>query len=102
MAISYKPKTASAIDVAILDWKTREVHNLTQEKTKDHVWGGTFWSPDGKYIYATRSDAGFNDSDVYRIDVATGASENLTPHQGQNRSSVSSVSPGRSHVADYL
>jgi dipeptidyl aminopeptidase/acylaminoacyl peptidase len=93
MAISYKPKTASAIDVAILDWKTREVHNLTQEKTKDHVWGGTFWSPDGKYIYATRSDAGFNDSDVYRVDVATGASENLTPHQGQNRSSISAVSP---------
>ncbi len=93
MAISYKPKTASAIDVAILNWKTREVHNLTQEKTKNHVWGGTFWSPDGKYIYATRTDAGFNDSDVYRVDVATGASENLTPHQGQNRSSVSAVSP---------
>jgi|HubBroStandDraft_4_1064222.scaffolds.fasta_scaffold01338_4 dipeptidyl aminopeptidase/acylaminoacyl peptidase len=93
MAISYKPKTASAIDVAILDWKTREVHNLTQEKTKDHVWGGAFWSPDGKYIYATRADAGFNNSDVYRVDVATGASENLTPHQGQNRSSVSAVSP---------
>ncbi|MGB8542451.1 MAG: S9 family peptidase [Candidatus Acidiferrales bacterium] len=92
MAISYKPKTASAIDVAILDWKTRDVHNLTQEKTKDHVWGGALWSPDGKFIYATRSDAGFNDSDVYRVDVATGASENLTPHQGQNRSSVSSVS----------
>jgi dipeptidyl aminopeptidase/acylaminoacyl peptidase len=93
MAISYKPKTASAIDVAILDWKTHDVHNLTQEKTKDHVWGGTFWSPDGKYIYATRADAGFNDSDVYRVDVATGASENLTLHQGQNRSSVSSASP---------
>jgi dipeptidyl aminopeptidase/acylaminoacyl peptidase len=93
MAISYKPKTASAIDVAILDWKTHEVHNLTQEKTKDHIWGGAFWSPDGKYIFATRSDAGFNDSDVYRVDVTTGASENLTPHQGQNRSSLSSVSP---------
>src|ERR1700728_1743494 len=93
MAISYKPKTSSAIDIAILDWKTREVHNLTQEKTKDHIWGGAFWSPDGKFMYATRSDAGFNDSDVYRVDVTTGASENLTPHQGQNRSSVSSVSP---------
>jgi dipeptidyl aminopeptidase/acylaminoacyl peptidase len=93
MAISYKPKTSSATDVAILDWKTREVHNLTQEKTKDHLWSGAFWSPDGKFIYVTRSDAGFNDSDVYRVEVATGASENLTPHQGQNRSSVSAVSP---------
>jgi len=93
IAISYKPKTSSAIDVAILDWKTREVHNLTQEKTKDHVWGGTFWSPDNKFIFATRSDAGFNDSDVYRVDVESGALVNLTSHHGQNRSSVSSVSP---------
>ncbi len=93
LAISYKPKTSSAIDIAILDWRTREVRNLTQEKTKNHIWGGVFWSPDSKSIYATRADAGFNDSDVYRVDVATGASEDLTPHEGQRRTNVSSISP---------
>ena len=93
LAINYKPKTASAVDIAILDWKTRAVHNLTQEKTKDHNWANPFWSPDGKMIYASRANANFTDSDVYRIDVATGSAENLTPHEGQRRTFVSSVSP---------
>jgi Tol biopolymer transport system component len=92
LALNYKPKTASAIDIAILDWKTRAVHNLTQEKTKDHNWANPFWSPDGKTIYASRANANFTDSDVYRVDVATGTSENLTPHEGQRRTFVSSVS----------
>jgi dipeptidyl aminopeptidase/acylaminoacyl peptidase len=93
LALNYKPKTASAIDIAILDWKTRAIHNLTQEKTKDHNWANPFWSPDGKTIYASRANANFTDSDVYRIEVATGTSENLTPHEGQRRTFVSSVSP---------
>ena len=57
IAMNYKPNTASAIDIAILDWKTRAVHNLTQEKTKDHNWSNPVWSPDGKTIYASRANA---------------------------------------------
>ncbi|MGA8143657.1 MAG: S9 family peptidase [Candidatus Acidiferrales bacterium] len=93
IAIHYKAKTASAVDLGILDWKSREVRNLTQEKTKDHNWASPFWSPDGKAIYASRANANFTDSDVYRIDVATGAAENLTPHEGSKRTFVSGVSP---------
>ncbi len=93
LAIHYKAKTASAVDIAILDWKTREVRNLTQEKTKDHNWGNPFWSPDGKTLFASRSNANFTDADIYRVDVATGAAENLTPHEGTKRTFVSAVSP---------
>ena len=93
LAIGYKPKTASASDIAILDWTTRAVRNLTQEKTPDHLWGGAVWSPDGKSIYGTRTNAAFTDSDVYRIDVVTGAQENLTKHDGDRRTSVTDISP---------
>jgi dipeptidyl aminopeptidase/acylaminoacyl peptidase len=93
LAIHYKAKTASAIDIAILDWKTHEVRNLTQEKTKDHNWGNPFWSPDGKTIYASRSNANFTDADIYRVDVISGTAENLTAHEGQKRTFVSAVSP---------
>jgi dipeptidyl aminopeptidase/acylaminoacyl peptidase len=93
LAIGYKPKTSSATDIAILDWNTRAVRNLTQEKTKDHLWISGVWSPDGKLIYATRAQAGFSDSDVYRLDVATGAQENLTKHDGDRRSTVHAISP---------
>jgi dipeptidyl aminopeptidase/acylaminoacyl peptidase len=93
LAISYKPKTASTTDIAILNWKTRTVTNLTQEKTPDHLWNGPFWSSDDKFIYATRTNVAFTDSDVFRIDVASGAQENLTKHEGESRNEVSSISP---------
>ncbi|MBV8053084.1 MAG: PD40 domain-containing protein, partial [Acidobacteriaceae bacterium] len=93
LALSYRPKSASSIDIALLDWKSRQVHKLTNEQTKNREWGAAIWSPDGKTIYADRANAGHTDSDVYRINVADGQSENLTPHHGDIIYSVSSVSP---------
>jgi dipeptidyl aminopeptidase/acylaminoacyl peptidase len=93
LAIEYKPKTASANDIAILDFKTRTVRNLTQEKTPDHVWDGPFWSADDKYIYATRANVASTDADIFRIEVASGAQENLTKHEGEARNEVSAISP---------
>ena len=83
IAISYKPKTASTPDIALLDWSSRKVRNLTQEQSKDRFWDYIAWSPDGKSIYANRTNAGGTDSDVYRLDVVSGNRENLTPHTGQ-------------------
>jgi dipeptidyl aminopeptidase/acylaminoacyl peptidase len=93
LSLSYRPKEASTRDIALLDWKTKKVHKLTDEQTKNREWFGAIWSADGKTIYADRANAGHTDSDVYRIDVATGQLENLTPHQGDVLYSVSSISP---------
>jgi len=93
LAISHKKKTAPVTDVAVMDWNTRTVRNMTNETTPDHLWSGQVWSPDGKVIYATRVNAGFTDASVYRIDVVTGKKEELTPHEGQSRTSTSAVSP---------
>ncbi len=93
LAISYKKKTAPVTDVAVMDWNTRAVRNLTNETTPDHLWSGQVWGPDGKVLYATRDNAGFTDASVYRIDAATGQKEELTPHEGQSRTSVSAISP---------
>ncbi len=91
--LSWKPRTEPVTDVAIMDWSTHRVRKLTNEKTRDHTWSPVKWSPDGKSIYANRMKVSFTDSDVYRIDVASGAAENLTPHQGEVRQTVTSVSP---------
>ncbi len=93
LAISYRPKASSTTNIALLDWKTRKVRALTDEQTKNREWYGAIWSADGKTIYADRANAGDTDSDVYRIEVATGKLENLTPHRGDALYSVSSVSP---------
>ena len=91
--LAWKPKTASATDVAVMDWPGGKPRNLTNEETKDHLWSGAVWSPDARSIYATRFDAGFTDADVWRIDAQSGAKENLTAHQGSLRFEVADVSP---------
>ena len=93
LTLSYRSKTSSNVDIALLDWKTKKVRKLTNEQTKDREWYGAIWSGDGKTIYADRANVGFTDSDVYRIDVATGILENLTPHQGDVVNTISSLSP---------
>jgi dipeptidyl aminopeptidase/acylaminoacyl peptidase len=93
LAISYRPKASTNYDIALLDWKSRRVRNLTNEKIKNREWGEWVWSRDGKSLYADRANVGGTDSDVYRIDVSTGGLENLTPHHGEIIYSVSSVSP---------
>jgi len=93
LAISYKPKTSPVTDIAILDWGTRAVRKLTQEASRDHLWQGYVWSPDSKFIYGTRGNAHFTDSSVFRIEVATGKQEELTPHAGESRYRASSISP---------
>jgi dipeptidyl aminopeptidase/acylaminoacyl peptidase len=92
LALSYRPKDSSSRDIALLDWKSRQMRKLTNEQTKNRIWGEAVWSPDGKIVYADRANAGHTDSDVYRIDVSSGSLENLTPHQGEIIYSVSSVS----------
>jgi len=92
LAISYKPKTSPTPDIALLDWKTHRVRNLTQEQAKDHGWQFVAWSRDGESIYANRGFVGETDSAVYRIDVTSGKLENLTPHQGQIIYGASSLS----------
>jgi dipeptidyl aminopeptidase/acylaminoacyl peptidase len=93
VALSYRPKASSTRDIALLDWKTKKIRKLTDEQTKNRGWSAAIWSKDGKTIYANRANAGHTDSDVYRIEVATGQQGNLTPHQGDILYELSSVSP---------
>lgn len=92
LAISWKPKTSPNPDIALLNWKTHAVRNLTNEKAKDRVWGFIGWSRDGHSIFANRVLIDSTDADVYRIDMNTGDRENLTPHQGKTLYAASSLS----------
>jgi dipeptidyl aminopeptidase/acylaminoacyl peptidase len=93
LAFGYKPKTSPVSDIALMDWNTRQVKKLTNESTKDHLWALSAWTQDGKYVIASRMNAGFDDASVYRIDVATGQAEELTPHQGSALFLAGGVSP---------
>ncbi len=93
IALNYKPKAASQYDVALLDWTTRKVRKLTNEPQPGYSWNAVAWSRDDKSLYANRVNPSFTDSEVYRIDVAAGTIENLTPHKETSRYLASSLSP---------
>jgi len=93
IAFGYKPKTSSTADIALLDFKTRQVTKLTNEPTKDHLWQLVEWSRDGKCVIANRINAGFTDASVYRIEVSSRQAEELTPHKGELLFTASAISP---------
>jgi dipeptidyl aminopeptidase/acylaminoacyl peptidase len=85
LAITLKARTAATTNIGLFDWNTRHVRNLTNEGTEDHFWANTIWSDDSKFIFAMRRNAGDTDSDIYRINLATGALENLTEHDADEQ-----------------
>jgi dipeptidyl aminopeptidase/acylaminoacyl peptidase len=93
IAIAYKPKDSSQVDIALLDWSTHKVRKLTHEQQPGYAWSVVAWSSDDKTIYANRMNPASNDVDVYRVDVATGKTENLTSHHGLISYLASSLSP---------
>ncbi len=93
IAFGYKPKTSPVSDIALMDWSSHKVRKLTNEQTKDHLWALDNWTNDGKYVIASRMNAGFDDASVYRIDVATGQTEELTPHKGSVLFLAGGISP---------
>ncbi len=94
-SILFNAKTSKSpnTNVEVMDWQTRTVRALTAETTPNHFWNRICWSHDGRYVFALRMENSFADSDVYRIEVATGAAENLTPHKGAVRMAASALSP---------
>jgi dipeptidyl aminopeptidase/acylaminoacyl peptidase len=93
IALNYKPKEGTVYDLALLNWTTHQVRKLTHEETPDHSWNSVAWSSDGRTLYANRVEVSFTDADVYAVDVASGKTINLTPHDGKVLNFASSVSP---------
>ena len=67
IALNYKPKEGTVYDLALLDWETHKVNELTHEASPNYSWNSVAWSPDGKTLYATRSDISFTDANVYAV-----------------------------------
>jgi dipeptidyl aminopeptidase/acylaminoacyl peptidase len=91
LAIGVKQKAAPATNLAVMQWPGGAIRQLTHEADPKASWSENAWSPDGRFLYATRS-IGIDDSDIFRIDVATGANEQLLEHTGKQLISISDVS----------
>ena len=92
LAFQHKEKQGSSVNLAMMDWNTRQVRLLTHEKDPKRSWDIVTWSPDGKTLYANRGDL-HEDSSVWSVNVATGDAHELTPHKGNVLIGASSLSP---------
>jgi dipeptidyl aminopeptidase/acylaminoacyl peptidase len=97
IAFTRRPKAESAVNIAVMDFATRHVRQLTNEPTKDHVWSVAAFSHDGRSIVANRTNAGGTQSEAWMIDVASGAQTRLTPPEKDNL--ATDISPNGRYVA---
>jgi dipeptidyl aminopeptidase/acylaminoacyl peptidase len=92
LAIGVKQKIESATNLAVMEWPGGGIRLLTHESNPRASWKPEAWSPDGRFLYATRL-IGIDDSEIYRLDVATGAAEQLLEHSGKELIGIADVSP---------
>jgi dipeptidyl aminopeptidase/acylaminoacyl peptidase len=92
LAIGVKTKSSPATNLAVMAWPAGTIRQLTHEADPRASWSLAAWSPDGRFLYATRSQ-GIDDADVYRVDIATGNAEKLLTHTGKQIVGVEDVSP---------
>ena len=91
LAIGMKQKMSPATDLAVMQWPEGTIRQLTHETDPKASWSENAWSPDGKFLYATRA-LGIDDSDIFRVDVATGKTEKLLEHTGKQLVTIADVS----------
>jgi dipeptidyl aminopeptidase/acylaminoacyl peptidase len=92
LAFITKAKGSPTPNVGAMTWPGGAVRPLTKDTDPKANWTPVCWSPDSKYLYAVRI-ASPDDSDVYRIDVVTSVTENLTRHADHHQIRVTGISP---------
>jgi dipeptidyl aminopeptidase/acylaminoacyl peptidase len=93
LAFDSKRKADSGSNIAVLKVDSQTPKLLTHETDPQYTWHVAFWSPDEKYIYATRLRLSGDDSDLYEIDIASGRRRNLTAHSGKVTNNATGISP---------
>ena len=88
-----KPKISSVFEIDVFDTVLRDVKHITTGTPNDKMNVRPIWSHDGKWIAYTQEQAKGTDSNIFIAEVATGKSDLLTPHEGEQIFRVSDFSP---------
>ncbi|MGN6692471.1 MAG: TolB family protein, partial [Sphingopyxis sp.] len=76
VALSTKLKSEGQTNLAVMD-ASGEIRGLTTEKDPAYNWAAAAWVDGSKAIIANRTNVDGSDSEVWRIDAATGAATKL-------------------------
>jgi dipeptidyl aminopeptidase/acylaminoacyl peptidase len=102
LAFERKPKTESANNIAVMDLAGRQVRVLTHEADPAYAWHLVAWTSDGRSLIADRANLLGTRGGVWRIDVASGKAEELTPPAGAGADVLtlaSDISPDGRYLA---
>ena len=92
IALDLRHKGSSSSNVAVMDFATRTVRELTHESSREFTWDVVRWAPDGKSIIANRVNSLRTRGNIWRISVADGAASELTPLTDNALVSASDIS----------
>ncbi len=92
LAYTVKPKTSSSYEINVFDTVLRDVKHVTSGSPLDKLNANPIWSKDGKFIIYTQEEAKGTNSNIFIVDVKTGKSTLLTPHQGERLYSANDLS----------
>jgi dipeptidyl aminopeptidase/acylaminoacyl peptidase len=94
LAFERRSRAAPSTEIAILDLATRQVRALSHEQAPDRTWSLAGFSADSRTLYANRGDFQDRLSQVWSIDMASGAAKALTPEAEWVRADAVSPSGG--------
>jgi len=99
LAFNRKLNAEPASNIAIMDLATRKVRVLTKETEPSYTWSLVAWTDGGRQLIANRVNRLRTRASVWRIDVATGKAEELTPSVGDVVTAASDISPDGRYLA---
>jgi dipeptidyl aminopeptidase/acylaminoacyl peptidase len=93
LAYIVKPKTSSAYEIDVYDMLMRDVKHITSGTPADKLNDNPIWSHDGKWIAYTQEQAKGTDSNIFMVEVASGRSSLLTPHDSEQTYRANDFAP---------
>jgi len=93
IAYTHKLKTAPQTDIWVMDFNSHKARALTHEAQANQVWSPVAFTADGRSLIANRGDVNQIGSAAWRIDLATGKADKITPGDDHHLVSAADISP---------
>jgi dipeptidyl aminopeptidase/acylaminoacyl peptidase len=91
--VSRKPATAPQSDIWVINTRTKAVRALTHEADPTQQWSPVAFTADGRYLFANRGDVNRTGASGWKIEVASGHAEKITPGDDHHLVGIDDVSP---------